>query len=109
MFRSPLRRITINSIQKKESKKEAEDVHARIISDRKFLIDAAVVKILKANRTISHVDLVSKVLNLVRFPLDIDQLKARFKYLMKEEYMKRADGKDHNEEPLPNTIYNYIA
>ena len=57
-FRSPMKRITINSIQKKESKKDSEAVHQRVLADRKFLIDAAIVKTLKGKKTIRHTELV---------------------------------------------------
>jgi hypothetical protein len=57
-FRSNLKRITINSIQKKESKKDTEKVHERVLGDRKFFIDAAIVKTMKARKEIKHVDLV---------------------------------------------------
>ena len=61
-FRSNLKRITINSIQKKESKKDSENVQKRVLADRKFFIDAAIVKTLKAKRTIRHVELVNEVI-----------------------------------------------
>jgi len=70
-FRSQLKRITINSIQKKESRKESEGVIQKVLIDRKFMIDAAIVKTMKANREIKHTDLVQQVISLVRFPLEV--------------------------------------
>ena len=61
-FRSQMKRITINSIQKKESKKDSESVHQRVLADRKFFIDAAVVKTLKTKKSIRHNELVQEVI-----------------------------------------------
>jgi hypothetical protein len=46
-------------------------VHERVLSDRKFMIDAAIVRTMKARRTVPHNELVTEVIRLVRFPLDI--------------------------------------
>ena len=61
-FRSQMKRITINSIQKKESKKDSESVHQRVLADRKFFIDAAVVKTLKTKKSLRHNELVQEVI-----------------------------------------------
>ena len=61
-FRSQMKRIMINSIQKKESKKDSEAVHTRVLADRKFFIDAAVVKTLKSKKSIRHNELVAEVI-----------------------------------------------
>jgi cullin-4 len=71
------------------------------VQDRKYLIDAAVVRTMKARRTVSHTDLVTEVVRLVRFPLDIPVLKQRIEQLMESEYMKR-DEKEFS-------LYHYIA
>ena len=56
---------------------------------------------MKARQTILHNDLVSEVMRLVRFPLDVSVLKQRIENLIDLEYM-RLDDKDKN-------IYHYIA
>ena len=81
-FRSQMKRITINSIQKKESKKDSEIVHRRVLADRKFMIDAAVVKTLKTKKSIKHNDLIQEVIGLVRFPLEISALNQRIESLI---------------------------
>jgi cullin-4 len=70
-FRSKLRRVTINSLQRKETKQETQAIHDKVLQDRKYLIDAAIVRTMKAKRTVTHNDLVTEVIRLVRFPLDI--------------------------------------
>ena len=86
-FRSGLKRIAINAIQKKESRKDSERIFDLVIKDRKFLIDAAIVKLLKAKRTLSYRDLVREVMGLVRFPLEVNQLNVRIESLRSGEYL----------------------
>jgi len=88
-FRSQMKRITINSIQKKESKKDSESVHQRVLADRKFFIDAAVVKTLKAKRSIRHNELVTDAIALLRFPLEMQALHQRIEWLISQDYMRR--------------------
>ena len=76
-------------------------MHEKVILERKFIIEAAVVRIMKARQTIIHNDLVSEVMRLVRFPLDVNVLKTRIENLIDMEYM-RHDEKDKN-------TYHYIA
>jgi len=47
----------------------------KVIHDRKFLVDAAVVRTMKSRVKIHHNGLVEEVIRLVRFPLDIGLLK----------------------------------
>jgi hypothetical protein len=70
-FNAKLKRITVNTLQKKETAQETENVHDKILQDRKCIIDAAIVRTMKARRTVIHNDLVTEVIRLVRFPLDI--------------------------------------
>ena len=77
-----MKRITINSIQKKESKKDSEIVFKRVLADRKFMIDAAIVKTLKSKKSLKHTDLVQEVIGLVRFPLEIEALNVRIESLI---------------------------
>lgn len=46
-FTSKHIRIQINAIQKKEGRKESEQVQRKVLADRKFLVDAAIVKVMK--------------------------------------------------------------
>lgn len=73
----------------------------KVIHDRKFLVDAAVVRTMKARTKLAYNDLVSEVIRLVRFPLDITLLKQRIEDLIDKDYMSR-DEKDHN-------LFHYVA
>ena len=47
LFRSPMKRITINAVQKKESRKDSEKIFERVLLERKFAVDSAIVKVMK--------------------------------------------------------------
>jgi hypothetical protein len=55
-----------------------------VLAERKFLIDAAVVKTMKTRRSMLYRDLVAEVLSFVRFPLETAQLNARLQCLVRD-------------------------
>ena len=73
----------------------------KVIHDRKFLIDAAIVRTMKARNKLSYNDLVTEVIRLVRFPLDLNIMKQRIEDLIDKDYMSR-DPKEH-------TVFHYVA
>ena len=100
-FKSKLRRIQINQIQKKESRVEADAIHDKVLNDRKLYIDAAVVKTMKSKKTLRHAELITEVVKYLRFPCEIEHINQRIKQLIQMDYMK-ADEKDPK-------IYVYVA
>lgn len=55
-------RIKINQIQAKETKEENKETHERVAADRAYETQAAIVRIMKSRKTITHLDLVSDVI-----------------------------------------------
>lgn len=102
-----MKRIQINSVQKKESRADSEKIFERVLNERKFVIDAAVVKIMKTKKTLNHRDLVQEVMSLVRFPLEVSLLNTRLGFLIRDHYLEQND----KEAPAfqPSTVYNYLA
>lgn len=62
MFTDPKYRIKINQIQLKETKAENKETHERVAADRQFETQAAIVRIMKSRKTMSHPQLVAEVI-----------------------------------------------
>ncbi|XP_044885066.1 cullin-4B isoform X2 [Mauremys mutica] len=100
-FRHKLFRIKINQIQMKETVEEQASTTERVFQDRQYQIDAAIVRIMKMRKTLSHNLLVSEVYNQLKFPVKPADLKKRIESLIDRDYMER-------DKENPNQ-YNYIA
>lgn len=62
-FTDPKFRIKINQVQLKETKQDNQDTHERVAQDRQFECQAAIVRIMKSRKTMTHVNLVAEVIN----------------------------------------------
>lgn len=100
-FTHKLYRVVVPQIPAKDQQEEEAGVEQRVFEDRQHEVDAIVVRIMKANKTCSHADLLTEVFRAVTFPLQALQVKARIESLIEREYLVR------NAE-LPST-YNYLA
>ncbi|XP_060537632.1 cullin-4B [Pantherophis guttatus] len=100
-FRHKLFRIKINQIQMKETVEEQASTTERVFQDRQYQIDAAIVRIMKMRKTLTHNLLVSEVYNQLKFPVKPADLKKRIESLIDRDYMER-------DKENPNQ-YNYIA
>ncbi|GAM25543.1 hypothetical protein SAMD00019534_087180 [Acytostelium subglobosum LB1] len=100
-FTQKLMKIKVNAMQNKETAEEHKKVSDSITHDRGTNIDAAIVRIMKSRKTLSHNLLISELLQQLRFsPKPID-IKKRIESLIEKEYL----GRDPN-NPM---AYNYIA
>ncbi|KAJ8116722.1 hypothetical protein ONZ43_g4378 [Nemania bipapillata] len=59
-FSDPKVRIKINQIQLKETKAENKETHERVARDRQFETQAAIVRIMKSRKTMTHANLVAE-------------------------------------------------
>ncbi|KAI5630032.1 cullin-4B [Silurus asotus] len=100
-FKHKLFRIKINQIQMKETVEEQASTTERVFQDRQYQIDAAIVRIMKMRKTLSHNLLVSEVYNQLKFPVKPADLKKRIESLIDRDYMER-DKENANQ-------YNYVA
>ncbi|XP_041697829.2 cullin-4B [Coregonus clupeaformis] len=100
-FKHKLFRIKINQIQMKETVEEQTSTTERVYQDRQYQIDAAIVRIMKMRKTLSHNLLVSEVYNQLKFPVKPADLKKRIESLIDRDYMER-------DKENPNQ-YNYVA
>ncbi|KAG9700490.1 Cullin-domain-containing protein, partial [Aureobasidium melanogenum] len=94
-------RVKINQVQLKETKEENKETHERVAEDRNFECQAAVVRVMKARKTIGHSELIAEVIKATRSRgvLDVKDIKKNIDRLIEKDYMEREEG---------NT-YSYIA
>lgn len=100
-FSHPKYRVKINAIQLKETKEENKETHVRVAADRQFETQAAIVRIMKQRKHITHAELVAEVIAATRTrgTMDVGDIKKNIDKLIEKEYMERAEG---------NT-YEYLA
>lgn len=100
-FVHPLFRIKINTIQMKETTEEQTRTHAQVDQDRKYQIEAAIVRIMKTRKQLTHTQLVTELYTQLKFPVEPPQLKKQIESLIDREYLERDENfKD---------MYNYLA
>ena len=66
-----------------------------MLQDQRFVIDAAVVRIMKARKQLSHQLLVAEALQVLKFSLKAADLKKRIESLIGREFLAR-DTSDQN-------------
>lgn len=98
-FTDKMRRIRVPLPPVDEKKKVTEDVD----KDRKYAVDAAVVRVMKSRKIVAHNTLVADVTQQLSsmFKADLKLIKKRIEDLITREYIKR-------DEDTPNT-YRYLA
>jgi cullin-4 len=88
-FTSKRFRIKLNGKQAQPSKKAADKVTEAAIQNRRPVIQAGVVRIMKTHRILSHVDLINQVVQQLNFPCQIKLIKGEIEHLVMREYIKR--------------------
>eukprot|EP00388_Colpodella_angusta_P037293 GDKK01041213.1.p1 GENE.GDKK01041213.1~~GDKK01041213.1.p1 ORF type:complete len:855 (-),score=200.00 GDKK01041213.1:76-2538(-) len=91
-FTASVRRLKlpVPALMDKEAKSGAVSGQARVEEDRSHQIDAAIVRIMKANRVMSSQDLINEVQQQLQFFKPHQKvIKLRFDSLLERDYMKR--------------------
>ena len=120
-FTDPNRRVHINSIQQKETVRpfrlsflglnshrpiKAEESKAtddKIQEDRGYLLDAAIVRIMKGRKRLTNQMLITETVVAVKshFQPDVRQIKKQIDSLTDREYIRRDDDN--------RDVYHYVA
>ena len=59
-------RFKINTIQLNETKEENKETHERVAMDRNYETQAAIVRIMKSRKTITHAELVAEAIKATK-------------------------------------------
>ncbi|PKY03551.1 cullin-4B [Aspergillus campestris IBT 28561] len=87
-------RIKINQVQLKETKEENKTTHERVAADRHYETQAAIVRIMKTRKLITHAELVAEVIKATRSRgvLEPADIKKNIEKLIEKDYMEREEG-----------------
>ena len=97
-------RVTAVSIVKeREGQGNTSETRAKVDEDRKYKLDAAIVRIMKSRRTLEHRVLVHEVTNVLKnsFCPQPDEIKRRIEHLIEREFLERSANS--------RSQYNYLA
>ncbi|CAJ0563235.1 unnamed protein product, partial [Mesorhabditis spiculigera] len=100
-FATSFYRIRISQVQMKETPQEKKEVEEEVSQDRQYQIDAALVRIMKTRKRLSHQQLLQEIFAQLRFSVKATDVKDRVASLLERDYMTR----DTND----STIYHYVA
>lgn len=95
----------VNAANKVETDEERKDTDQKTLETRKYIIDAAIVRIMKQRKELGHSPLISEVIQVLshRFKPEVSLIKNRVENLLSREYLERA------ETPDGNPGYRYLA
>ncbi|GAA5969499.1 hypothetical protein JCM11641_008134 [Rhodosporidiobolus odoratus] len=96
-------RIKINQIQQKETAEENKSTTERVFTDRSSHLQLAIVRIMKARKTLKHSELVMEVVSQIgqRFKVEPAEIKKSISSLIDREYMRRSEEQQN--------VYEYVA
>ncbi|KAK4705022.1 cullin 1, partial [Phenoliferia sp. Uapishka_3] len=102
-FKSKKIRVMLNAPVKAEAKAEAVETLKHVDEDRKMVIQAVIVRIMKARKQMKHQPLIQEAITQLapRFNPKVADVKKAIDQLLDKEYIERIDGQ--------RDAYNYLA
>lgn len=102
-FTAPMTKVKVLTVANKvETDAERSKTIEKIDEDRKLELDAAIVRIMKSRKVLSHNELIAEtVKQITRFRSSPQLIKKRIDALLEREYLQRDDEERH--------IYHYLA
>lgn len=100
-FTHKLTKIRVAQVQLRDPQEDEEQAVEKVMHDRTYVIDAVIVRFMKSRRRVPFPELIQGVTTMLKFPVEVADLKKRIDVLMERDYMKR-DDKDI-------TILEYVA
>ena len=106
-FTSNFKRIKVGVVSagnKVENDRERQQTEKKNNDSRGFVIEAAVVRIMKQRKELAHAQLLTETLTQLsqQFKPDVNMIKKRIESLIEREYLERME-----EAPVPS--YRYLA
>lgn len=102
VFVSKRNKFKISAGVSNDTPQQAADTRKSVDEDRKMFLQAAIVRIMKSRKTLTHNSLIQEVVeqSRSRFNPNIPMIKKCIEHLIEKEYLERTAEKD---------TYNYLA
>jgi cullin 3 len=102
-FKSKKLKNTVKSITKKQDTSAVKEINDAVNEERKWVVDAVIVRNMKAKRTMKHSTLINEVQQQLhnRFLPTSTFIKTRIESLIERDYLERSQTEENT--------YNYLA
>ncbi|CAE7222896.1 unnamed protein product [Rhizoctonia solani] len=102
-FTDPKRNIRILSIQQQTTTEETQDAQDDILGERPHVIDAAIVRIMKAKKTLTYEQIKTETIIALEkhFQPTVSDIKKRIDELQEKDYIVRDDKE--------KSVFHYVA
>ncbi|KAH7027313.1 Cullin [Microdochium trichocladiopsis] len=92
----------VNAANRVESEEERKETEQKNLATRMYIVDAAIVRIMKQRKELSHTQLITEVIQVLtnQFQPDVPMIKRRIEELISRDYLERLDD---------TSAYRYVA